>query len=102
MKLKIKCIQNPLWIQSVWSVSFNGKTEEFNNPEAAVRWGVKQSKRFYKECAAYSMVCTTAVNLLSIKDSEFIQKLLQSKCVGITKPQYGYIKGIHERQEREW
>lgn len=102
MKLKIKCIQNPLWVASVWDVTFNDKTERFNNPEAAQEYARKIFKRYVKESAAFSMCMTIAVNLLSVRDSEFIAKLIKNKCKSITKAQYGYLKGIHERQEREW
>lgn len=102
MKLKIKCIQNPLWLQDVWQVSFNSTVANFNNPEAAFDYGRKTYKRYYKEQAAFSMLQTIAVNLLCIRDKEFIDKLLKTKCKGISKSQYGYLKGIHERQVREW
>lgn len=102
MKLKIKCIQNPLWVTNAWDVSFNGKTERFNNPEAAQEYARKIFKRYVKESAAFSMVMQIAVNLLCQKDNEFINKLIKNKCKGISKAQYGYLKGIHERQERDW
>lgn len=102
MKLKIKCIQNPLWITSAWDVTFDGKTERFNSHAAAILYANKVWKRFYKEQAAYSMIMTIAVNNLNQTELEFVTKLLQSRCKGITKKQYGYLKGIHERQVREW
>lgn len=102
MKLKIKCIQNPFWVASVWEVSFNGKVEQFNNPTAAYEYAKKAFKRYYKEQSAWSMARTIAVNLLNQRDEEFLIKIMSNKCKGITKGQYGYLKGIHERQEREW
>lgn len=102
MKLKIKCIQNPLWVASVWEVSFNGKVEQFNNPTAAYEYAKKVFKRYYKEQAAYSMLMTLAVNLFSNIERDFYNKLYQTRCKGITKRQYGYLAGIYERQMREW
>lgn len=102
MKLKIKCIQDPEWIQSAWDVTFNGKTERFNNPTAAYEYAKKTFKRYYKEQAAYSMVQTISVNLLCLRDVEFITKMKANKCKRISTAQYGFIKGIHERQERDW
>lgn len=102
MKLKIKCIQNPLWISSVWRVEFNGKVEEFNSHLAAVTYADKQWKRYYKEQAAFSMLSTIAYNLLSTQEQLFVLKLQDTKCKDITKKQYGYLKGIHERQQKEW
>lgn len=102
MKLKIKCIQNPLWVCSVWRVEFNSITTDFNSNLAAITFADKQWKRYYKEQAAYSMLISLSINLLSIAEAMLHAKLLSTKCKGITKKQYGYLKGIHERQEREW
>lgn len=102
MKLKIKCIQNPLWVCSVWRVEFNGKTTDFNSNLAAITFADKQWKRYYKEQAAYSMLLTIAYNLLNSQDQLFVLKLKDTNCKSITKKQYGYLKGIHERQVREW
>jgi hypothetical protein len=65
--------------------------------EAKKRW-----KRYYKESAAFAMVSSLYSNLLSLDELDFIKHLVKVKCKGITKAQYGYLKGIHERQEREW
>lgn len=104
MKLKIKCIQNPLWITSVWDVTFADKTERFNSHLAAITYANKVWTRYYKEQAAFSMLQTIAVNMLCISNGDFdlCSKLNKTNCVGITKRQYGYLVGIHERQQKEW
>lgn len=102
MKLQIKCLQNPLWISDCWQVKFNGTVNNFNNFPAAVEYGRKLFKRYYKEMSAFAMTQTLAINLLSVIDLEFIKKLKKSSCKGITPKQYGYLKGIYERQKAEW
>ena len=102
MKLKIKCIQNPLWVCSVWRVEFNNELSDFNSHNAAITFADKLWKRYYKEQGAYSMILNISINLLSNKDKELVEKLQKTNCRGITKRQYGYLVGIHERQVREW
>ena len=85
-----------------WKARVGNWNNWFLSFEAATLEAVKQYKRFYKESSAFSMVENIGANLLSARDQEFVAKLNKNKCKGITKRQYGYIKGIHERQEREW
>jgi hypothetical protein len=75
-----------------WYVSYDAAAME-----AEKRW-----KRFYKESAAKSMLDCVSHNLLNVADQMFISKLQRTKCKGITVAQYGYLKGIYERQQREW
>lgn len=101
MKMEIKSIPQligPPW----WQVIFNGGINSFPTIEGAHNHANKVWLRYRKEQSAFSMLNDVAVNLLDVKDIEFVQKLLKTKCAGITKAQYGYLKGIHERQKREW
>ena len=105
MKIKIKSHKS-LFCGSFgnifWTVTFNGKTTSYPNAEAAFQGATKRYKRFYKESAAFSMLKDLAHNMLEIKEYDFVTKLHRTKCAGITKSQYGYLKGIYERQQREW
>ena len=86
-----------------WKVSDGrGHYGVFTTFEAAKEHVDKKLKRSRKEASAYSMLQRISINLLSHKDAELVNKLLKTKCSGITPRQYGYLKGIHERQEREW
>jgi len=85
-----------------WIVEFRGERKIFEQYEGATNYALKIWKRYYKEQAAYSMLLGISINLLSVEEAEFYTKLSKSKCKGISKAQYGYLKGIHERQEREF
>lgn len=74
----------------------------FETGEGALAYAHKFITRWQKESAAFSMVRQIGINLLNVADSCFIQKLQRNKCKGISKSQYGYLKGIYERQQREW
>lgn len=92
------------WFELVgfWGVEEKNTTTFFSSHKSAWEYVRKKLLRARKEASAFSMVSTIAVNLLSVQDRGLIDKLIKSKCKGITKAQYGYLKGIHERQEREW
>ena len=96
MKLKLHKIQKYL------AVEFRGTRTLFEQHEGATEFALKQWKRYYKEQSAYAMLGTLSVNLLNTEELDLYNKLCKNKCRGITKAQYGYVKGIHERQEREW
>ncbi len=70
--------------------------------EGARQYAWKKLKRARKEASALSMVLNVSINLLSMQERDLIFKLQNSKCAGITPRQYGYLKGIYERQERAW
>jgi len=84
-----------------WRASFNNKHEWFITLQAAMYWSMKEAKRWYKESAAYSMLRAVVQDRMTVREQDFIIHL-PAKCKGITKAQYGYLKGIHERQQREW
>jgi hypothetical protein len=71
----------------------------FDGASESVR---KRILRERKESSAFSMVKNISINLLSHKDAELVNKLKSSFCLGITPRQYGYLKGIYERQERSF
>lgn len=105
MKLHIKSIINlDLYGTELilWQVRFNNCAKIFSKHEGAIEYANKVWKRYYKEQAALSMVNSISLNLLDVKEIEFIKKVKATKCAGISKAQYGYIKGIYERQEREF
>src|ERR1700692_1037988 len=85
-----------------WAVTVNGSTEYFHDFNTAVGRMSKKLKRIYKESCAYSMARALSANTLSIDEQDFVRKMCKCKCAGISMKQYGYLKGIHERQEREW
>lgn len=85
-----------------WKLRMGSYNNWFLSYEAATVEAKKRWKRFYKESAAFAMVMSISSNLLSIDEADLVRNLRASKCKGITKKQYGYLKGIHERQEREW
>lgn len=97
MRIRIK------YNQGFWVVFFgNYKPEVFSSHEAAIEATQKRWKRFYKENVAYSIVQKLSINKLSEHEKDFVLKLAQTQCKGITKKQYGWIRGLYERQEREW
>ena len=102
MKIKIHAVPTRTPGQFYWSVKIDGNITHWPQPVGAYEYVKKYLKRYYKECAAYSMVTSLAVNLLSEDEFSLIKSLKKSKCKGISIRQYGYLKGIHERQIREW
>lgn len=85
-----------------WKLRMGSYNNWFLSFEAAATEAKKRWKRYYKESAAFAMLGNISRNLLSIDELALVQSLHRTKCRGITKAQYGYLKGIHERQEREW
>lgn len=101
MKIKIKAVKTVMG-NYFWKVETPHNWNAFETNEGAFEYVRKYIKRYQKESSAASMVRILSVNLLSIKEAEFVYKLEKSNCKGITKRQYGYLKGIYERQQREW
>jgi|ERR1700688_1101243 len=100
MRASLKQVQN--LYGRVWEVDVAGSLYYFADFEGARKHLNKKLKRLYKESAAYSMARTVEGSLLSCAERDLVRKLCKSKCSGITPKQYGYLKGIHERQQREW
>lgn len=100
-KLQIKA-QRALNGQFFYYATKDQNTAVFPTFEAARLYGWRKIKRERKEASAFAMLCNISMNFLSVKDAELVQKLKHSKAVGISPRQYGYLKGIYERQERAW
>lgn len=74
----------------------------FQTHEGAVTKAKQVFTRYRKECSAYSMATQIQFLFLTTIEYEFVYKVLKNKCKGITESQYGYLKGIYERQQRKW
>ena len=85
-----------------WNVDFNGAHRFYPDYLGAVTYADKTWRRYYKEQAAHSMLLALSANLLEADELALYTKLRKNKCAGITVKQYGYIKGIYERQKRAW
>src|ERR1700685_461515 len=86
----------------VWAVKVGmaiSYWEDFDKARAHLN---RAMTRAWKEASAYSMARTISSNQLSMAEADVVRKLCKTKCRGITPKQWGYIKGIHERQQREW
>ena len=102
MKIQIKSVPTLRPGQFYWRVTIDSNTTNYADCGGAYDYVRKYIKRYYKECCAFSMVSTLSYNLLSTDELALVSKLRRFKCKGITKAQYGYLKGLHERQQREW
>lgn len=102
MKLKIKAVETLTPGRFYWQVNFNGNTTAYCEYKAAEEAARKLLTRYFKESGAFAMVNNIAINMLSMRDADFITKMVKCKCKGITVKQYGFIKGIHERQQAAW
>ena len=100
MRARIRKVHN--FFGECWAIDINGRSEYFDTFDVALKRLNKVLKRIYKESSAYSMARTLSSTGLSIDEGALVRKLNKSKCKGITPKQYGYLKGIHERQQREW
>ncbi len=100
MRASIRQVRNIFG--NVWEVDVAGNLHYYHTFDTAMIFLKKTLTRAYKEAAAYSMARTLSSTGLSIAEGALVRKLNKSKCKGITPKQYGYLKGIHERQEREW
>lgn len=101
MKMQIRSQRNVM-NYIYWTVDIDGDVTTYADVEAAYKSAAKRFKRYYKESAAFSMLSKVSANLCTIDEWEFIKKIRRTKCKGITPKQYGYLKGIYERQERAW
>jgi hypothetical protein len=102
LKIQIKSVATLRPDQFYWRVTKDGVSTNYAEYEGAYAVVAKYLKRAYKECSGFSMVSSLNATLLSEQELSLITKLRRTRCKGITKPQYGYLKGIHERQVREW
>jgi hypothetical protein len=75
------------------------ETEYFLFYEGArARWN-KLCELVKREQKALDMLKKISMRLLSVREYHFIIHMDKSKCRKITKRQYGYLKGIWERQQ---
>jgi hypothetical protein len=70
----------------------------FNFFEGALNTWLSLEKQVLREQSAWSKLQNINRRLLTCVEDTFICKLLKSKCLNITKRQYGYLSGIYERQ----
>jgi hypothetical protein len=85
-----------------WKLRVGSYHAWFTDYSAAAQEAQKRWLRFYKESAAKSMLDCIPHNSLNVADQMFISKLQKTNCKGITVAQYGYLRGIYDRQQREW
>ena len=85
-----------------FAVYRDGNTTAFPTFEGALNSVARRILRDRKEASAFGMVCNTSINLLSIHERQLIEKLQKTKCLGITQRQYGFLKGIYDRQQKAW
>lgn len=85
-----------------WKLRFGSYNNWFLTFEGCELQAKKLWKKYYKECAAFARASNIKINLLTVEEAQFLRSMLRKKCKGITRAQYGYLVGIHERQEREW
>lgn len=88
--------------QQLWVLRFLNETYAFTSFVAAQIYAEKLVTRAYKEMVAYSIICHLETWLLPSREEELVVKLRDLKCIGITKRQYGYLRGIWERQKGKW
>ena|SRR5271165_7133225 len=100
MRAKIKKVKS--LYGEIWQVSVPGNSYHYYNFDTALKFLNRYITRAYKESSAYSMARTISSNMLTCDEQDLVRKLVKPKCRGITVKQYGYLKGIHERQQREW
>jgi hypothetical protein len=70
----------------------------FNFFEGALTTWLQLEKQNIREQSAWSKLSQINRRLLTCIEDVFICKLQKSKCLNITKRQYGYLSGIYERQ----
>jgi hypothetical protein len=85
-----------------WYVKTPTTTTHYEHAEGAFTYAQKYLLRHRKEMSAFAMLDSISINLCSVEEADLIKKLKKNKCKGITKSQYGWLKGIYERQVREW
>jgi hypothetical protein len=100
-KYKIKAVKS-LSGAFYFQVIEKGNTTAFSNFAAAKESVWRRLKRERKETSAFSMLVALSINLLSMQELSLYKKLAITSCKGISPRQYGYLKGIYERQDREW
>lgn len=89
------------WIvRSYWPSDQGLKAQSvtFIHSSGAFAYWLSIEKKIVREQKAFSKLQQVNELLLTIQEFEFIKKLQKSKCLNITKRQYGYLSGIAERQ----
>ena len=100
--MRAKIYKTKVIFGTCWAVEIDKKITYYREFDTALARLNKDIKRIYKESSAYSMARTLSSTGLNLAEGELVRKLNKSKCKGITPKQWGYLKGIHERQQREW
>lgn len=77
---------------------FQAFSHKFMYPDGAFAFWLSIEKQIIKEQKAFSKLLKINERLLSLQELIFIKRLQKSKCLDITKRQYGYLTGIAERQ----
>lgn len=92
------------WRVLYYKPTANGMTaysEDFLFPDGAFIFWLQIERQNVRELSAWAKLYKLNMRLLTLRETEFIKKLLKNKCFGITKRQYGYLSGIYERQVKQ-
>lgn len=81
-----------------WEVTFPiGRVEEYVEPDAVIFAVSKYFERIIRWKKAQELIFALNLKMLSLKEALLLSNIEQSgRC---TKRQYGYLKGIWERQQ---
>jgi hypothetical protein len=95
--------RNPSWRLIYYRPSDSGLKAQvihFNYFDGALSTWLHLEQKTIREQKAYSKLIQVNRRYLTCPEDVFICKLLKSKCLDITKKQYGYLTGILERQQQ--
>jgi len=102
MKAQISYLKD----KKLWRLIYYRPTEQglratahyFQYPDGAISLWNTISAQVIREQKAYSKLYYINLRLLDIREGVFIRGLLKTKCLNITKRQYGYLSGLYERK----
>lgn len=75
------------------------KCFNFHFYEGALNWWLRVEKQVTREIKAWNLLRSISLQLCEVQESKLIHGLMKTACHNISKRQYGWLKGIYERQQ---
>ena len=88
------------WRLQIRDEYYNITSIDYIFPDGAFKRLEIELQRAYWRIRAREIIPTINIRTLSAKESTFVYKMIKNNCIGISKKQYGYLKGLQERNLR--
>src|ERR1700744_2360772 len=85
------------WRLHIRDEYYNITVIDYIFPDGAFKRLEIELQRAYWRIRAREIIPTINIRTLSAKESTFVYKMIKNNCIGRSKKQYGYLKGLQER-----